>query len=84
MTDLQGIFEFVGLRPGTYTITEAQPTSIGGVPTNFIDGRETLGEVIEWEPPSPPVVLGVDGVVDPDTIDLVTGLVLNQAKAVAW
>jgi hypothetical protein len=75
-TDSQGIFEFVDLRPGTYAIAEAQPTTLGGVPTVFIDGQEVLGEVIEREPPTPPVVLGDDGVVDPVEGDKFSGIVL--------
>jgi len=64
-TDAQGMFEFIDLRPGTYAITETQPTSVSGVSTDFVDGQEVLGEVVEREPPAPAVVLGVDGVVGP-------------------
>ena len=78
-TDSQGIFEFVDLRPGTYAIQETQPTMLGGVPTDFLDGLDVLGEVAEHTPPVPPVILGSDGVVDPvendrfSQIELVAG-----------
>ena len=75
-TDSQGMFEFIDLRPGAYAITETQPTSVGGVPTDFVDGQEVLGEVVEREPPTPAVVLGVDGVVDPVEGDKFSGIVL--------
>ncbi len=78
-TNDQGIFEFVDLdpdpnvdvplRPGTYTITQTQPNG-------FVDGYETLGEVLEE---SPGVVVGSDGIVDADTIDPVTGEVLASS-----
>ena len=41
-TDGQGIYEFVDLRPGVYMVKETQPTELGGVPTDFIDGDECL------------------------------------------
>jgi hypothetical protein len=75
-TDAQGIYEFIDLRPGTYTITETQPTTLGGLPTSFIDGQDVLGEVVEHEPPTPPVVLGFDGVVDPNGNDAFSGIEL--------
>ena len=37
-TDSQGIYMFIDLRPGTYTVTETQPAS-------FDDGIDTLGTV---------------------------------------
>lgn len=37
-TDAQGFFEFVNLRPGTYTLSETQPAG-------FADGRDMLGMV---------------------------------------
>ena len=37
-TNGQGIFEFVDLRPGTYSLSEVQPTG-------FIDGKDVVGEV---------------------------------------
>jgi hypothetical protein len=37
-TDGQGIFEFVDLRPGTYAISQAQPSG-------FIDGKDVVGQV---------------------------------------
>ncbi|MBW3595876.1 MAG: PKD domain-containing protein [Planctomycetes bacterium] len=37
-TDSQGIFEFVDLRPGTYTIGESQPAG-------YIDGKDVVGYV---------------------------------------
>jgi len=37
-TDAAGSYTFANLRPGTYTITETQPT-------NFADGRETPGSL---------------------------------------
>lgn len=35
-TDPQGAFHFAGLRPGTYTLTEAQPAG-------YLDGRDSAG-----------------------------------------
>jgi len=57
LTNAQGLFEFTGLRPGTYAIAETQPEG-------FVDGQEALGEVVEFEPPTPPVILGDDGYID--------------------
>jgi hypothetical protein len=37
-TDAQGIYEFINLRPGNYTIIETQPSG-------FADGKESLGTV---------------------------------------
>jgi hypothetical protein len=37
-TDSQGIFEFTDLRPGTYTLSEQQPTG-------YTDGPDTLGTI---------------------------------------
>lgn len=36
ITDAAGFYQFIGLRPGTYTITESQPPA-------YKDGAETLG-----------------------------------------
>ncbi len=68
LTNAQGIFEFVNLRPGVYAVAEAQPA-------DFLDGQDALGEVIEL---APGVVEGGDGQVDPAGdafagIDLVAG-----------
>ncbi len=35
-TDAQGFYQFVHLRPGTYTVTETQPAA-------FLDGKDTAG-----------------------------------------
>lgn len=37
-TDGQGLYEFAGLRPGTYTVAEAQPAG-------YLDGRDVPGTV---------------------------------------
>jgi len=37
-TDAQGLFEFTGLRPGTYMLTETQPAG-------YVDGQDALGTV---------------------------------------
>jgi hypothetical protein len=37
-TDLQGIYEFLDLRPGLYTVTEQQPLG-------YVDGIDTLGTI---------------------------------------
>ena len=58
-TDLQGIFEFVDLRPGSYTITQSQPTG-------FVDGQEVVGQL---NLVAPGVVSGDQGAADPDTND---------------
>ena len=68
LTNAQGIFEFIDLRPGEYAVAETQPTG-------FLDGQDALGEVVEL---APQVVLGYDGNVDPAGdafagIDLVAG-----------
>ena len=68
--------EFADLRPGTYAVRETQPTTLGGVPTVFVDGQEVLGEVIEHQPPTPPTVLGDDGLVDPGENDKFSAVVL--------
>ena len=68
-TDTDGIYMFVDLRPGEYSIKETQPAG-------YLDGQEVLGEVVETEPPSPPVVLGSDGFIDPVENDKFSGIVL--------
>ncbi|MBK8959362.1 MAG: carboxypeptidase regulatory-like domain-containing protein, partial [Proteobacteria bacterium] len=35
-TDVNGYYEFTGLRPGTYSVTETQPA-------NYLDGKDTAG-----------------------------------------
>ncbi len=37
-TDANGTYEFVGLKPGTYTVTETQPST-------YPDGKDTVGRV---------------------------------------
>jgi hypothetical protein len=59
LTDVQGVFEFVDLRPGIYTITQTQPAG-------YVDGQEVLGELILA---NPGVILGNAGVADSDTTD---------------
>jgi hypothetical protein len=36
LTDINGLYSFTGLRPGTYTLSEDQPL-------NFLDGQDTIG-----------------------------------------
>jgi subtilase family serine protease len=55
LTNAHGIYEFIDLRPGVYSLREIQPEG-------FADGQESLGEVLE--PASAPLS-GQDGIVDP-------------------
>ena len=59
LTDAQGIFEFVDLRPGVYTVTQTQPAG-------YVDGKETLGTLILA---TPNVIVGDAGAADSDTVD---------------
>jgi hypothetical protein len=79
LTGSEGIYEFADLRPGNYRVTEKQPVSLDGVETVFIDGQEVLGEVIEQDPPVPPVIVGQDGIADPDSVDPGTGEIIASS-----
>lgn len=69
-TDLEGIYEFTLLRPGTYGIHESAPTKLQGETVDFDDGLESLGEVDEM---APGVVLGADGrIADNDQFGSIT------------
>ncbi|MBK9138743.1 MAG: isopeptide-forming domain-containing fimbrial protein [Verrucomicrobia bacterium] len=55
-TDAAGYYEFLGLRPGTYTLTETQPAG-------YLDGKETSGT---------PWTGTVDNTTDSQTISAIT------------
>ncbi len=67
-TDGQGIFEFVVLRPGTYALTQLQPSG-------YIDGKEVVGSVVELPPDQ---VRGVDGIADADTLDTAEAIIASS------
>ncbi len=76
-TDAQGIYEFVLLRPGSYAASASTPTSLNGVTTTFVDGKESLGTVLE---PAPGIVLGSDGIIGPSN-DQFTQIALVAGSA---
>ncbi len=47
LTNEDGIYEFVALRPGNYSIQQSQPSSfvVDGQTVNLIDGQDVVGEV---------------------------------------
>jgi len=76
-TDVDGYYEFVGLRPGTYTLTETQPTG-------YLDGKETSGTPWPGTVDNTQVSQTISGITIPTGTASTTGENYNFGEVLPW